>query len=138
MGQIMHPHINASMNVQRLHRCTAYAHMCNVHFVKKGDLQTYQLREIYIQINTSISHNIQPYDLQSPLEELKKAHNALNILVMINFNIYSTQLYIFHINSNSNYRTKCYNLQQLKLVAHNVLYNVYCIMQHTMYWIRFY
>ena len=48
MGQIMHPHINASMNVRMLHGCTGYAHMRNANFVKKGDLRTYQLREIYI------------------------------------------------------------------------------------------
>ena len=48
MGQIMHLYINASMNVQMLQRCVAYAHMCNAHFVKKGELQMYQLREIYI------------------------------------------------------------------------------------------
>ena len=58
MGQIMHPHINALMNVQRLHGCTTYAHVCSAHFVKKGDLQTYQLREIYIKINTYISNEI--------------------------------------------------------------------------------
>ena len=44
----MHLHINASMNIPMLHRYAAYAHMCNAHFVKKGDLGMYQLREIYI------------------------------------------------------------------------------------------